>query len=89
MGMIYRNGLPYGGTYVDPMLSTESENPVQNKVVTLALNDKANADDVQAALAGKMDLYNNYLEIGNQKRLYISDTTPTGDIPEGSFGIGF
>lgn len=63
-------------TVVDVSLSNSSTNPVQNKVVTTALADK-------------MDLYTDYLEIGNQKRLYISDTTPTGDIPEGSFGIGF
>ena len=31
----------------------------------------------------------NYIELANGVRLYISDTTPTGDIPEGSLGIGF
>lgn len=31
----------------------------------------------------------NYIELANGIRLYISDTTPTGTIPEGSLGIGF
>ena len=35
------------------------------------------------------DINNNYLEMQNGIRLYISDTEPTGTIPEGSLGIGF
>ena len=90
MGVIIRDGIWYGSnTPIDDELSTTSENPVQNKVVTTALNTKANTSDMTTALAGKMDLNNNYIELGNGKRLYISDTEPTGDIPEGSYGIGF
>lgn len=35
------------------------------------------------------DINSNYLEMANGIRLYISDTEPTGTIPEGSLGIGF
>ena len=35
------------------------------------------------------DINSNYLEMPNGIRLYISDTEPTGTIPEGSLGIGF
>lgn len=47
-----------GGTItVDSELSTESENPVQNKVITTALNDKAS----KAELATKQDSINKYV----------------------------
>ncbi len=36
-----------------------------------------------------LDINSNYLEMQNGIRLYISDTEPTGTIPEGSLGIGF
>lgn len=35
------------------------------------------------------DINSNYLEMQNGIRLYVSDTEPTGTIPEGSLGIGF
>lgn len=42
MGAIYKNGIKYGGgsVDVDDVLSSTSENPVQNKVINTALNDK-------------------------------------------------
>lgn len=47
-----------GGTItVDSALSTDSENPVQNKVITTALNDKAS----KAELATKQDSINKYV----------------------------
>lgn len=47
-----------GGTItIDSELSTESENPVQNKVITTALNDKAS----KAELATKQDSINKYV----------------------------
>lgn len=47
-----------GGTItVDSSLSTTSENPVQNKVITTALNDKAS----KAELATKQDSINKYV----------------------------
>lgn len=47
-----------GGTItVDSALSTTSENPVQNKVITTALNDKAS----KAELATKQDSINKYV----------------------------
>lgn len=38
---------------VDSSLSTSSENPVQNKVITSTVNSKADASEVNAALASK------------------------------------
>lgn len=35
------------------------------------------------------DINSNYLEMPNGIRLYISATTPTGDIPDGSLGVGW
>lgn len=47
-----------GGTItIDSELSTESENPVQNKVITTALNDKASKTE----LATKQDSINKYV----------------------------
>ena len=44
----YTGGLAYSGSdiTIDDMLSTESENPVQNKVITNALNEKADISDI-------------------------------------------
>ena len=40
---LYRTGMSSGGSItIDDQLSTTSENPVQNKVITNALNDKQN-----------------------------------------------
>jgi hypothetical protein len=68
---------------VDNAMSTTSENPVQNKVITAAVN--ANTEK----LTGIAETDDNYIEMGNGVRLYISDTEPTGTIPEGSIGIGW
>ncbi len=68
---------------VDSAMSTTSENPVQNKVITAAVN--ANTEK----LTGIAETDDNYIEMGNGIRLYISDTEPTGTIPEGSIGIGW
>ena len=79
-------GWEYLGTNaieVDSALSTTSENPVQNKVITAAVN--ANTEK----LTGIAETDDNYIEMGNGIRLYISDTEPTGTIPEGSIGIGW
>ena len=48
MGHLIRDGVIIGGTnvYVDNTLSTTSENPVQNKVITNELNNKVNTSDL-------------------------------------------
>ena len=43
---VWANGGGGSPVVVDPTLSTTSTNPVQNKVITIALNDKASASDV-------------------------------------------
>ena len=32
---------------------------------------------------------NDYIELGNNQRVYFTDTAPTGTIPEGSIGVGW
>ena len=32
---------------------------------------------------------NDYIELGNNQRVYFTDTEPTGTIPEGSIGVGW
>ena len=49
-----------GGGTIDSELSTDSENPVQNKVITNALNDKASKTElsnVSTSKANKADVY--------------------------------
>lgn len=64
MGVIIRNGIIYGGVIVDDALSLESTNPVQNKVITTALNDK------QDKLI--FDTRFNFPVDGNPNTLYIA-----------------
>lgn len=48
MAKIVRNGVEYGGQgEADKALSPYSENPVQNKVITEALREKVDSDDLQ------------------------------------------
>lgn len=68
---------------VDSSLSTESENPVQNKVITTPLNAVTNK------VQGINSTTNNSIVMGNNVTVYYTDTAPTGDIAEGSIGIGF
>lgn len=148
MGKLIRNGIDYSTPTVDGRLDTTSTNPVQNKVVTNALNGKQDtltidttptqgssnpvtSDGIKTALDGKQDEITsanklsadlvddasatnkfvsaaektsigtsetkltgvsgsatNYIELTNGKRLYLSDTEPTGTIPDGAFWIG-
>ena len=68
---------------VDDALSETSENPVQNKVVSVPLNVAT------TKLQGIDSTDTNYIEMGNGVRLYISSTAPTGTIPDGSIGVGW
>lgn len=45
-------------------------------------------EEIDTKLAGKVDDGGEYFEV-NGIRVYVSSTTPTGTIPEGSLGIGF
>ena len=69
---------------VDDALSTLSENPVQNKVVTVPLNA------VIVKLTGINSTANNNIQMGNGLGMYISNTEPFGvNIPENSVGFGW
>lgn len=82
---------------VDDRLSDESTNPVQNMVVTSSINmitselstTTAKADTATTKLTGVARTATNYIQMANGVRLYISTTEPTGNIPEGSIGIGW
>ena len=80
-------GWEYLGTSaieVDSALSTTSENPVQNKVITSALNDKLKGTNVSNA---EITVASDYIELSNGKRLYVCASEPTGNIPDGSIWI--
>lgn len=58
-----------------------------NKFVTAA--EKTSIGTSANKLTGIAETDDNYIEMGNGVRLYISDTEPTGTIPEGSLGVGW
>ena len=68
---------------VDSELSETSENPVQNKVISVPLNTAT------TKLQGIDSTDTNYIEMKNGTRLYISTTAPTGTIPDGAIGVGW
>lgn len=45
--------------------------------------------EITAVIAGIDHTENNYIEMKNGVRLYISATAPTGNIPDGSVGVGW
>lgn len=53
-----------------------------------AAGDTYTKEEIDTKLAGKVDDGGEYFEV-NGIRVYVSSTTPTGTIPEGSLGIGF
>ena len=58
-----------------------------NKFVTAA--EKTSIGTSAEKLTGIAETDDNYIEMENGVRLYISNTAPTGTIPEGSVGIGW
>lgn len=68
---------------VDDALSTTSENPVQNKVVSVPLNA------VTTKLQGIDSTDTNNIQMENDVRIYFDTTEPTGTIPNGSIGLGW
>ena len=58
-----------------------------NKFVTAA--EKTQIADTAEKVTGIAETDDNYIEMENGIRLYISDTAPTGTIPEGSLGVGW
>lgn len=74
---------------VDNAMSTTSENPVQNKVITAAVNVKQDAIDSTHKLSSDLvddTNANNKFYKGNGV-LYVQDTEPTGTIPDGAIWI--
>ena len=61
-----------------------------NKQVVLTLqNGNTVAFSVADLVNGLLPDNGNYTEFSNGVRLYVSDTEPTGTIPEGSLGVGW
>lgn len=54
-------------------------------VVQTAINNALSA----GGGTGGATIGTNYIEFANGVRLYVSNTEPTGNIPNGSIGIGF
>lgn len=57
-----------------------------NKFVSAA--EKTSIGNSATKLTGVDSSATNYIELTNGKRLYLSDTEPTGTIPDGAFWIG-
>lgn len=55
----------------------------------LTAADKANLVDLLARLIGIQATDSNYIQLTNGQRVYFSATAPTGDIPDGSVGVGW
>lgn len=96
MAKLVRNGVEIGGggytkRQINEMLS-EKVDKVQGK--GLSTEDYTTTE--KTALAGQVtktagidSTANNYIEMGNGLRLYISSTEPTdSDIPDGSVWVG-
>lgn len=74
-GNLIHTNLPEGTVVVDASLSTESENPVQNKVITEEVNKKANKDGNYPTLtAGLADNLNTKI-VQNEVEAYLFRTT--------------
>ena len=89
MGKLVRNGIDYSTPIVDSRLDTTSTNPVQNKVITAALNEKANTASLGTAAAKDVPTSGNasatQVVLGNDGRLAWMDTN--GDIYFGATRI--
>lgn len=55
---------------------------------TLSELGAASATDLER-LNGIEETDDDYIEMKSGRRLYISDTVPTGNIPDGSVGVGW
>lgn len=72
------------GIHIDDELSTSSVNAVQNKVVTAAINEKADTDYVDWKLGDKVDNGNGTVYVG-----LAVGTNPTGSYNNGkAFSVG-
>ena len=58
-------------------------------VLLEALSQNKTIDVLGSGLRGMKSSGDNYIQLGNGIRLYLSSTEPTGTIPEGSLGIGW
>ena len=66
-----------------------SYDSLTKEVVLTLQNGNTVRFSVADLVSGLVVDHTNYIELANGIRLYISDTTPPGTIPEGSIGIGF
>ena len=92
LGRIAYNQSGGGGSVtVDDELSTTSENPVQNKVITNALSDKADASDLSGKVAKAGDTMTGDLgfEGSEARAINFKNTSITkGTIPTGATTVG-
>lgn len=66
----------------------EAENITWNDLLD-GLNRNEAIDLLGDGLKGMKSSGNNFIQLGNNMRLYLSSTEPTGTIPDGSIGIGW
>lgn len=74
-----------GGQAISP---SDSLNTALGKVEKRVSDNETNIVSEQAKTTGMTEGGSNYITIGGI-RVYVSATTPTGDIPDGSVGVGW
>lgn len=92
--LLNKDGDPLGDAQtidlpLESMVVGGSYNSTTKKVILTLKNGQtvefSIADLVNGLVADNYD----HITLGNGKSLYISDTAPTGDIPDGSVGVGW
>ena len=51
MGKLMRNGIDYSGVQVDETLNLMSKNPVENRAIKAAIDEKIGFEDIDSALS--------------------------------------
>ena len=74
-----RTGIPNGSLYTE----------IDTGDTYMYDADNTTWHKVSDVIAGIDHTANNYIEMKNGVRLYISSTAPTGNIPDGSVGVGW
>lgn len=74
-------------THVTPA-STDTVLQALQKIDNNQRNDETNILSEQAKTTGMTEGGSNYITVGGI-RVYVSATAPTGDIPDGSIGVGW
>lgn len=86
---IVENGGGGGGGFVPTQAQLDAMNSgIDSEKVAQIETNETNISSEQAKTTGMTEGGSNYITIGGI-RVYVSATAPTGDIPDGSVGVGW